>query len=144
MLSQRFVISLMLLRSLLDLMFLMLVEPACHDRAVCGACSTIAIEKQAHIMFTSERLTLLYADFNFIRRNVRRLRLRIMWGALLLHSVYRHGRLIRAAGSTRWRFVITGFKRFARLLEQMAPYRREMLLAALRHQRQDPYGKPSL
>ena len=144
-LGSRFDMSLCLLSDLLDLTVLILLDQAPAfdpDATLYTACLNLRQDKQAHIAFTSERLTMLYADFNFIRRNVRRLRLRLMWTVYLVHAAMRHGHLIRVCGATRWRFVSNGYRLFSRLLERMVPYRRDALLAALLNQRQDPYAEP--
>ena len=62
---------------------------------------------------------------------MRRLRLRVMWGAALLYTTACHGRLIRAVGMSRRRFVMVAYRRFGSLLERIVPYRRDALLAAL-------------
>ena len=105
-------------------------------------CQNLERDKQAHLAFAAERLATLYADFNFIRRNLRRLRLRLMWVVLLLAVVLRHGRLICACGISRRRFVLDGYEVFGRLLECMVPYRRDALMRLLLSQRQDPYAEP--
>lgn len=142
-LGVRFELSVRLLRDLADLMVLAHLGGTCPDRAWRGAAATLVAEKRGHIMFLTERLTLLYADFNFVRRNLRRLRLRLMWLACLLHVIGRHGSLIRATGQARSAFLLAGLRHFARLLESMVPYRRDALLAALLNQRREPYAEPS-
>ena len=141
-LGARFEMSVRLLADLLDVTLMTLVERSGPDAAVGGVCRNIINDKRAHIMFATERLTMLYADFNFIRRNVRRLRLRLMWAILLAATIARHRRLIRACGSTRARFLVGSMRQFNGILERMVPYRRDALLSSLLNQRQDPYAKP--
>ncbi len=143
-LGQRFEMSLLLLGSLVDLMTLTMIAAKCRDAAVGGTLRNIVADKQAHIWFFTERLTWSYAEFQFVRRNVRRLRLRCMWAVLIVLAGRRYRPLIRAAGSTPMQFVLAGFLRFEGLLESMVPYRRETLLAALWAQRRNRYAKPDL
>ena len=143
-LGSRFEMSLLLFGNLLDLMFLTMIGTRCVDAAVTGALKNITTDKRAHILFCMERLTWSYADFQFVRRNLRRLRLRWMWAVMLVHAARRHGPLIRACGSSRIQFVFAGTRRFAGLLESMVPYRREALLSALLAQRRHPFAKPNL
>ena len=143
-LGQRFEMSLLLLGSLVDLMILTMIGATCSDAAVAGALRNIAAEKRAHICFFTERLTWSYAEFQFLRRNARRLRLRCMWAVLLFHAGRRYRPVIRAAGSASMPFILAGFQRFEGLLESMVPYRREALLAALLAQRRDRFAKPDL
>ena len=141
-LGARFEMSVRLLDDLMDLAVLRAVDVGGAAATVRGVCEIVRREKQAHLAFTSERLTLLYADFNFIRRNLRRLRLRLMCAALLCQVAWQNGPLLHAAGTTRWRFMRRTFAQFSALLERMVPYRREALLAALVDQRREPYAEP--
>ncbi len=140
-LGPRFELSLLLMRTLLDLTILDLVAQL-PDGALHGAVRNVAKDKRAHTVFCAERLTALYADFNFVRRNLRRGRLRLMWGTILITAAWRHGGVIHKSGTSRRRFVIHAYRRFAGLLEQIVPYRRDALLAALGTQRREPYAKP--
>jgi len=79
------------------------------------------------IAFCSEWLTFTYADFNFIRRNLRRARLRLMFRATALAWT-------RAPAPEGWR--PEGRTRFEATLERMVPYRRERLLQRLRLQQE--------
>ena len=144
-LGSRFEMSLRLLNDLLDLSVLTMlhqVSSLCRQAPLQSVCKNLCQDKRAHIAFAAERLTMLYADFNFVRRNLRRLRLRLMWTAALLYVAFRHGELLRACGASPWGFVIGGYGRFSPLLERMVPYRRDALLAALLNQKQDPYAEP--
>ena len=141
-LGPRFEMSVRLLRNLVDLAIIDRVGQACDTPAVQGVCENVRCEKRAHVAFDTERLTILYADFNFLRRNLRRLRLRLMCGAFIAAAMWRHGRLIQATGAEQWRFTGRTYAQFSRLLERMVPYRREALLTALLNQRQDPYAEP--
>jgi hypothetical protein len=144
-LGSRFEMSLRLLDDLLDLTVLSILHAGpdlCRQAPVQGVCKNLYQNKQAHIAFAVERLTTLYADFNFVRRNLRRLRLRLMWTALLLHAAVGHRQLLRTGGVSYGDFVFGGYRRFSRLLERMVPYHRDALLAALLDQKQDPYAEP--
>ena len=144
-LGSRFEMSLRLLDDLLDLTVLTIFCQApnlCNRDPLQGVCKNLSQDKQAHIAFAAERLTMLYADFNFARRNLRRLRLRLMWSAALLYATMQHHKLLRNCGMSRFGFVISGYRRFSCLLERMVPYHRDTLLAALLNQRQSPYAEP--
>lgn len=142
-LGARFEMSVQLLDDLVDLAVLRAIDAIGTGPTVRGVCEIVRREKQAHLAFTRERLTLLYADFNFIRRNLRRLRLRTMCVALIWQVARQNGPLLHAAGTTRIRFMRQTFQQFSAVLEHMVPYRRQALLAALVDQRREPYAEPS-
>ncbi len=144
-LGSRFEMSLRLLDDLISLTALTIFCQApnlCNRDPLQGVCKNLSQDKQAHIAFAAERLNMLYADFNFARRNLRRLRLRLMWSAALLYATMQHHKLLRNCGMSRFGFVISGYRRFSYLLERMVPYHRDTLLAALLNQRQSPYAEP--
>lgn len=142
-LGPRFEISILLLTDLLDLALLSRVEQRTDSSVIKGVCQNIATDKMAHIVFATEWLTLAYADFGFIRRSLRRLRLRAMWGVMLFFAVGRHGRLIKAIDSGRWPFIQAEYGLISKRLEQVVPYYRETLRAALDAQRRDRFAKPN-
>ncbi len=111
------------------------------DAALAGVCQQIQRDCDAHIAFLSERLTREYADFNFIRRNARRLRLRVM----CLVELHRARRAARRAGLPS-AFTPTDAAdcrhQFEAVLERMVPYHRDALLAALLEQTREPYAEP--
>ncbi len=143
-LGVRYELSALLLAALIDVAVFRVVRDVTDDDSLRGVCAGVIRDKRAHVAFLAERLTMEFADFNFVRRNLRRLRLRAMFSLKLARVAAEHGRLITLAGWTRRRFVGGCWTRFAGVLEQMVPYRREALLAALLAQRKDPYAKPHL
>lgn len=142
-LGARFELSLRLLDDLLAVTLLLRVERRFHTQLPSGWFNLILREKSAHLAFTTECLTAQYADFNFVRRNLRRLRLRLMCATLAAHTAWRYGPVLRATGSNRRRFLLDVWRQFATLLERMVPYHREVLLTALLNQQQKPYADPA-
>ncbi|MCC5829948.1 MAG: hypothetical protein JJU36_10925 [Phycisphaeraceae bacterium] len=100
-------------------------------------------ELDGHRQFLSEWLTAEFADFNFVRRNLRRWRLRLMFASLLSVHLLCRGALIRRCGTSPIAFALEQWRGFARMLEEMVPYRREALLTALLNQREYPWGAES-
>ena len=143
-LGSRFEMSVLLLIDCIDLLMLTRLAQTSDDPVVREVAAAITKEKRGHIGFCGERLTALYADFNFLRRNLRRLRLRSMWMGLLLGTSWRHARLLGIIGRRRRDFVAGGRRHFDALLERMVPYRRDAVLRALRAQRSAPYAKATL
>lgn len=155
-LGLRFELAVTLIQQLLDAAALMLIHDATADSALRKACGQMHHDRQAHIAFVSERLTLEFADFNFIRRNIRRLRLRLMFGVAIACVIVQDYGLLRATDHPsnrpdkrdKWgveaiaTFVRASRTRFHSLLETMVPYRRDVLLAQLLAQQQNPYEKP--
>ena len=141
-LGLRFELSIMLLSDLVDLNLYQRVQRSIADPALGAMCAQIIRDKQAHAAFHTERLTLEYADFNFLRRNLRRVRLRLMFALVALGALAMHQGLIRASGTGGRRFLQDCGVDFAATLERMVPYRRDTLLAALLNQRKNPYSKP--
>jgi hypothetical protein len=141
-LGLRLELSVVLLQEVVDLTFCGMIHEATEDDVLRAACRQIVADRSAHASFLAERLTLEFADFNFVRRNVRRLRLRLLFGALLATQAMRYHALIRAAGWTPQRFVRLSWVAFTDLLERMVPYHRDALMAALLTQRERPYDKP--
>lgn len=93
--------------------------------------------------FLAEWLTAEFADFNFIRRNLRRWRLRLLFASILVFTVLRSRRARSEAGISLWEFVANPVARFRQTLEQMVPYQREQLLSALTEQRDNPWPDQS-
>ncbi len=104
-----------------------------HDDDLINICRQVRGDLAGHIAFLSERLTLEYADFNFIRRNLRRVRLR----GMLLAAVA----VLPPVAGSRMNTTIVAARRFESILERMVPYRRDALLNALGHQRKRPYDQ---
>jgi hypothetical protein len=141
-LGMRFELSIILLTQILAVAYWrLLAKSPAGDPIIKKSAQQMMRDKLAHIDFQAERLTLEFTAFNFIRRNLRRWRLRMMFGAILMVATCRQGRYIRAMGVTRMQFMGQCWTSFAILLEKMVPYRRTELINALLHQRQHPYEK---
>ncbi len=112
------------------------------DAALAGVLDQLITEHHVHLSFHSERLTAEFADFNFIRRNLRRLRLRGMFAALVAGVARHHRALLAAIGCPRRRFSAECWSLFSTVLERMVPYRRETLMATLLDQREKRFEKP--
>ncbi len=140
----RFEMSIFLLADIIDLSTLKLLQLSTTDSVIRNTCEAIRHDRATHIAFLAERLTVELADLNFIRRNLRRLRLRGLFAAILADAGYRRGRLLRACGSTQRSFVGNCWRSFQQVLEQMVPYHRDALVNALLMQREKPYEKPRL
>ena len=141
-LGARFEMSVQFFADLYDLSVMSMAAGSGSGSVAADVAANLAHDKRAHVAFAAERLTMLYADFNSLRRNLRRLRLRGIWLTCLLRCVARDGRLIKACGRSRWQFLFAALRQFDQLLETMVPYRRDALLKALMSQRQQPYAKP--
>lgn len=100
----------------------------------------IATERQNHQAFVGEWLTAQFAEFNTVRRNLRRLRLRVMFAAVLVESTIANRRVLRVSGQPAWRFLPRTWSRFKQWMAWLAPYRRDELLGALLRQREDPFA----
>lgn len=140
----RFEMSIFLLAGLIDLATLRLVQASTRDAVVRGVCESVGRDRAAHVAFLAERLTMELADLNFARRNLRRLRLRGLFTAILADAAYRRGPLLRACGSTRRDFANGCRREFQEILERVVPYRRDALVHALLTQREKPYEKPRM
>ncbi len=144
-LGLRFELSILLLMSLIHLTLArLLVSPEAQtagmtDAGILGVCQQSLRDRQLHAAFLAERLTREFADFNFIRRNLRRWRLRGMFALLLGWVILTQGRMIRAAGSSRSALTRQAWRSFEGVLERMVPYHRANLLATLLAQEQQPY-----
>lgn len=137
-LSVRYTLSVILLDDLLDLALARLLSGTTGDPALKTILDTLRQDKSAHVAFAVERLTMEFADFNAMRRNLRRLRLRAMFAARLAHTLAVHRGLLGPACAS---FAAQQWHEFNRLLEEMVPYRREKLMAALLEQERQPYGR---
>ncbi len=123
-------------------------EPAGGGKPSDACLHAVAMQWQrdlsAHLAFVAERLTDQYADFNFIRRNLRRYRLRGMFLWMAAGAVLRHRRALAALGISCRALLLGGWRRFRRVLEHVVPYRRDALLAALLDQQSRPWDLPPL
>lgn len=137
----RFELSLLLLNELAALQMNRLIVEATEDDTVRGVVAQIIRDHERHIAFLSERLTTEFADFNFVRRNLRRWRLRAMFAAAINGAALHHRALLAALGVSRGRFTSQCWRQFERLLPRMVPYHRDELLATLTDHKQRPYAK---
>jgi hypothetical protein len=143
-LGLRFELSMLLQDELVDVsVFALVRDAAADDPVLAAACRQAVACRQAHAAFHAERLTVEFADFNFIRRNLRRWRLRLGFALKLGLTMARYRGLIRAAGQSPATFVRAAWSAFAIVLGRLVPYRREAQLAALLHQTQRPYDQPN-
>ena len=140
-LGVRYTLSALLLADLIDLTLLRLVHDRWCDPVQRSVCQAIIAEKRVHMTFHCERLTMAFAEFNFARRNLRRLRLRLMFVAKLGRVLAEHRGLLGRLGIGWHDFVFPCWSSFTELLETMVPYRRERLLRTLLNQREQPYAK---
>jgi hypothetical protein len=137
----RYQLSAMLLADLIDISVLELLCRSTDDAMLHAACRAILSEKTAHAAFHTERLTMAFADFNAIRRNLRRARLRAMFAMKLARMLAQDSPLISAMRQPHGTFTASCWDRFSRVLEEMVPYHREHLMRALLLQRDQPYGR---
>jgi hypothetical protein len=119
----------------------LLLEKSNHDAALSALLTQVIHDHQCHLAFHSERLTTEFADFNFLRRNLRRLRLRTMFAVAIKGLTLHHRPLLRALNCTPRQFSQRCWAGFETVLERMVPYRREALLARLLDQRENRYAK---
>lgn len=132
-LGVRFRLSVQLMSDVADLVGLeAIVHDEASDPALRGVAATLARERAMHVTFMTERLAHEFADFQFVRRNLRRYRLRTMFAAIL---AVRYGPF---GGG----FAVTSWRRFASILEALVPYRRDELIRLLTLQRDRPFDRP--
>jgi len=105
-------------------------------------CSQIVRDRAAHLAFVAERLTMEYAAFNFVRRNLRRARLRAMFEAALMLRLRENRRLLYDCNLLPRVFAGHCRARFRQWLERMVPYHREVLLQSLLQQAEKPFDPP--
>lgn len=137
----RYQLSAMLLADLIDISVLELLCSSTDDAVLHAASRAILAEKTAHAAFHTERLTMAFADFNAIRRNLRRARLRAMFAMKLARTLAQDSPLISATQQPHGSFTAACWDRFRQVLEVMVPYHREHLMRALIQQREQPYGR---
>jgi hypothetical protein len=142
-LGLRFELSLLLLTEIASRCLNEITAEQVNDPALLGLLSQIMHDQQCHIAFHSERLTTEFADFNFIRRNLRRWRMRTMMGTLLTGLAIRHRPLLDALGVSASTFMSRCWQQFNNVLEHVTPYHREKLAATLHQHEHRPYDKPA-
>ncbi len=94
----------------------------------------LAKDTNNHITFYTEYLTYAYANFNFARRNLRRLRLRAMF-ITALHQTQKTYTPILTPN-----FKASAWQTFEIAIHTMLPYRRTTLSQNLLRQEQAPYA----
>lgn len=140
-LGARFELSVLLLSDLLDTALLRRLDATLEDHATRQAIQLITRERRAHAMFFTERLTMELADLNFVRRNLRRVRLRAMFVIALTCFIASHHKALRESRIKPTAFALDAWQGFRSVLERMVPYHRDALLSALLAQRDRPYDK---
>lgn len=143
-LGMRYFLASLLLDDVIDLGVLRLVQKHHPHGPAQDVCQVLLHDKSLHAAFLAERLTLEYADFNFIRRNLRRMRLRGLFVVHLKRVLTQDRELFKTSGVSRASFAMDAWRRFECVLETMVPYRRDMLLRTLRGQSEKPYEHASL
>lgn len=139
----RFEIASLLLHELVNGPLIKLVATGASDPVIIGVADALLRDHATHSAFYTERLTMEFTAFWFVRRNLRRYRLRALFSAVVSRAIHRHHGLILAAGSTDDAFARSCWSDFDRTLEKIVPYHREALLAALLRQSEHPYDKPT-
>lgn len=139
----RFELSLLLIGELVTLTLNRMLCEKVTDPTLAGVLGQIIADHELHIAFHSERLTAEFADFNFLRRNLRRWRLRGMHASLVKGVAWRHRSLLKMLDVSANSFREAATDNFETVLSRMVPYRRAALLEALGQQREQRYEKPS-
>ncbi len=140
----RFELAILMLNQLVAVTLSRLVLAATTDAALRAIAEQLLHDARRHVAFHSERLTTEFVDFNFVRRNLRRWRLRLMCFAALVIAAVQYRRLFRAAGTSPVTFLQSGWTSFNHVLERMVPYRRAALLRRLTRLRQHRYDAPDV
>ncbi|MEX1087739.1 MAG: hypothetical protein WEC36_00840 [Phycisphaeraceae bacterium] len=143
-LGVRFEVSIMLLGALIDIAVCRTIRQSTSEPLLVAVLGQIVRDREAHVAFASEWLTLEFADFNFVRRNLRRARLRAMFTAMMAHTVASHSPLLDSLGCSRLALARACWSTFQGVLERMVPYRRDVLLATLLEQKERPYAETRL
>jgi len=142
-LGLRFELSLLLLTEIASRCMNLFITDQINDATLKGVLAQISHDQRCHVTFHSERLTTEFADFNFVRRNLRRLRMRGMTGSLLAGIAVRHRPILEALNISTTKYISTCWQQFNQVLENMVPYRREQLMAILMQHRDNPYDQPA-
>lgn len=137
--GMRYFLASLLLDDLLDIILLGHAMAQVGDKVTRQVLGHLREERVAHAAFLGEYLTLAYADFNFIRRNLRRARLRGLFAIHLRRMMQYEQPLLQATGLSRRELSRQSWRVFGRVMERVVPYRRDALLAALTHQRDRPF-----
>lgn len=140
-LGLRFELSVLLLSEILCLAMNRAIIERVSDPTLKDLLTQIIHDHECHLTFHRERLTTEFADFNFVRRNLRRWRLRGMFAAAVHGAAAYHRGLLAALEIPRRSFIASCWADFRGELEKMVPYHRETLLAVLTNQRDQPYER---
>ncbi len=140
-LGLRFELSILLLSEIAVITMNRLLLAQAEDQTLRGLLTQLIHDHQCHLAFHCERLTAEFADFNFIRRNLRRLRLRAMFITAFKGMTLHHAALLQMTGCSPRDFARNCHAHFNSILERMVPYHRETLLARLLDQQENPYAK---
>lgn len=142
-LGLRFELAMLLMMNRIEITLLEpLAQRSASDPAMLGLIRQLLDDRQGHVTFQTERLTWEFADFNFLRRNLRRWRLRLLFAGLLGWTLLTQNRLLTSLGISPWCFAWEAWRSFKPLLQRLVPYRRDELLAALSFQHHCRYDKP--
>ncbi len=142
-LGVRFELSIVLISEIVTLTLNRMLFDQSSDVVLNGVLRQLMTDQEQHIAFHSERLTAEYADFNFIRRNLRRWRLRSLHAVLVRVAAWRHRSMLKAMNIEPKVFKRISCANFETILGRMVPYRREALLKTLVEQREQRYEKPT-
>lgn len=137
----RFTLACMVLNDLVDQVMLTRLAERTDHPTLGGILAILLREKQAHTTFHVERLTWAFADFNFLRRNLRRHRLRALFALRLTDTLIRHRRAVAALDFTPLAFSRRCWRRLETQLNLMVPYQRDTLLRTLVAQKEQPYAQ---
>lgn len=140
-LGMRYFMASLLLDDILETVLLQHVIARLQDRPTAAALEQLLSDKQAHIAFLMEYLTLAYAEFNFVRRNLRRARLRGLFRIHLRRLLSREKPLLAAAAVSLHPFKRACTHAFEQTLEIIVPYKRDALLRTLAMQQDAPFGR---
>ena len=140
--SIRFALSCIMLSDMVSVQLWEMASESTDDAALRDAATLVSRDRVRQAAFMRERLTMEFSDFNFIRRNLRRLRLRLMFSLIALLILWRHRRFIRQCGRPLSRMFVDSRAHFETALELIAPYKRDRLVQLLLSQREHPYGEP--
>lgn len=141
-LGLRFEMAMLLLMNRIEVTLLTsLRSQPIGDPALADLIDQLLRDRQGHLAFQTERLTWEFADFNFLRRNLRRWRLRWLFAGLIGWTLLTRRSLLAPMPVSRWRLAIDCWRSFKPMLERLVPYHRHALLQALsvqHHHRYDP------
>lgn len=139
----RFAFSVLLISELIECQVLDALRRADVSPCVSDVSRWLLRDKHQHLNLYAEHLTMAYTDFNFIRRNLRRARLRGMFVTLMTCQMRQHQPVIKSLGVNPAAFAARCWQSFNTELELMVPYHRERLAALLLMQQDRPFDEPT-